>query len=137
MIGVGHHRDTTIRLNAGDTARVAFTGHQPPLPVAREAVGPIGGLLHHTDASAWGPSYASIVADIAQQEIPAFVPPQRPFGRTHVIAEAVGQFFHLLPWRHDAFQGRMMLLDGHALLLLGCALWHKTCTGGGVLGLVV
>src|SRR6266702_7603650 len=31
----------------------------------------------------------------------------------------------------------MLLLDGHALLLLGCALWHKTCTGERFLGLAV
>ena len=67
----------------------------------------------------------------------SFVPPQRPFGRPHVVAEAAGQFFHLLPWWHDTFQGWMMRLNGHALLLLGCALWHKTYTGERFLGLTV
>src|SRR6266699_5305586 len=122
MIGVRHHRDTAIWLDAGDATSIAFTGHQPPLPVAGEPVGAIGGLLHHTDASAWSPLHAPIVANIAKHEISAFVPPQRSFGRPLVIAKAAGQFFHFSSWRHNTFQGRMMLFDWHTLFLLRCAL---------------
>src|SRR5262249_34549372 len=122
MVVVGHYRDTAIQLDAGDATSIAFTGHQPPLPVTGEPIRSIGGLLHHANASAWSPFHAPIVANIAKHEISAFVPPQRPFGRTHVIAKATGQFFHLLLWRYDTFQGRMMLLDRHTLLLLRCAL---------------
>src|SRR5262249_9062113 len=69
-----------------------------------------------------GPFHSPIIANIAEQEIPAVVPPQRPFSRSHVIAKTAGQFFHLLSWRHDTCQGRMLLFDGHTLLLV-TALW--------------
>src|SRR5262245_3078151 len=110
MIIVRHHCNTAIRLDAGDAAGVAFTGNQPPLPVAGESVCSIGGLLYHTDASLWSPFHTPIVANIAKHEISAFVPPQRPFGRPQIIAKAAGQFFYFLSWRHNTFQGRMLLL---------------------------
>lgn len=49
---VGHHRDAAIRLQLGHTLGGMFTGHEPPLGIARHAIGLIGRLRKQRDAFA-------------------------------------------------------------------------------------
>ena len=104
---------------AGDAAAVVLTGDEPALQVAGEAVGPVGRLVVHAGNTTAGiEPYTPVVVDVAEEQVAALRPPNRPFGRAVVPAVVVGR----VPGDfgvggYDAREFRGVLLDGHGPLL--------------------
>jgi hypothetical protein len=71
----------------------------------------IHALLLQRYALARRVAHAPIVVDIVKQQIAAFLPPQRPFGRPHRTAITTAQFLNPLRRRNDAIQRRIQPLD--------------------------
>jgi hypothetical protein len=86
---VGNHCDAAVVLLASDAAGFVFAGQQPALQVAGEAIGLVGVLLEYGDALAGRVFHAFAGVDVAEQQIAALLPPQRPFGRTKRTSEVV------------------------------------------------
>src|SRR5262245_35820481 len=84
---------------------------QPPLQVAGEAVGAVGRLLEQRDALAGRVLHAPVVVDIAEQEIAALLPPNRPFSRPEIAAKAGGERLERLRRRDDLVEFGRELLD--------------------------
>src|SRR5262245_25600555 len=84
---------------------------QPPLQIAGETVGAVGRLLEQRDALAGRVLHAPVAVDVAEQEIAALLPPQWPFGRSDIAAEAGGELLDRLGGRNDLVELGRELLD--------------------------
>jgi hypothetical protein len=129
---------TTVRLPSSSwrvTRRVVLAGQQPALEVAGEPVGPVGLLLEYRDALAWRVLHPLAGVDVAEQEIAAFLPPQRSLGRPQRAAKAAAHFDDGLIRRKDAIKLRRELLDALGGLRRGRAdsacRGEATCRGHG------
>src|SRR6266853_6832958 len=81
------------------------------LQIAREAVRLVGLLLEYGDALAGRVLHALAGVDIAEQKIPAFFPPHRPFDRSERSAHAVRDGVDRLRGGDDLFQCWIELVD--------------------------
>jgi hypothetical protein len=84
---------------------------QAALQIAGETVRSVGRLLEHADALARRVLHAPVVVDVREQEIAAFPPPQRTFGRAQIATEARGQFVDWFGSRDDLVESGIELLD--------------------------
>ena len=110
---VGDHGKAAVGFLAGYAAPVVFGGEQAALGVAGQAVGAVGGFAEQRQALGVGPFHPPVVMNVAEQQIAAFLPPDRPLGRTQFAAEAAGQFVDGLRWGNDPLQGGVVRYDGH------------------------
>src|SRR6516165_968184 len=101
---VGDDGDAAVELLAGDAARIVLAGDEPSLQVAGQAIGAIGRLQQQRHAFARLVFHAPVVVDIAEHQMAAFAPPQRPFGRPLRAAKPVGQVVDRLRRRDDPVQ---------------------------------
>src|SRR3954471_1217997 len=62
---------------------------------------------------------ADVVVDVAEQEIPALLPPERPLRWAERTAEAVGEMLDCLRRRQDLLQLGRQLLDARGPLREG------------------
>ena len=84
------HRDAAVVLGARDAPRVVLAGDQPPLPVARVAVGVIRRRAEHADrAGLLLPLHEPVVRDVAPQQVAAVAEPDRPFRPAHARRNAL------------------------------------------------
>jgi hypothetical protein len=88
-----------------------LAGDQTALEVAGQPVGLVGLVLEHGDALARRILHPLAGIDVAEQEVAAFVPPQRPFGRSKRPAEALAQLEDRLGRRDDGVELRRKSLD--------------------------
>src|SRR5262249_37838980 len=72
---------------------------------------PVGRLLEHGDTLARHILHPSVVMNVAEQQITAFLPPDRSFSGSHRAAEAIGQLLDGLGRRDDLVQLWSELLD--------------------------
>src|SRR5262249_3610478 len=89
---VRDHGNAAVEFLPGDTSRVVLAGDQPALDIAGEPIGPVGRLLEHGDTLPRRVFHTLVVMDIAEQEVAAFLPPDRPFGGAGLAAETRGPF---------------------------------------------
>ena len=78
---VGDHRDAAVEFLPRDPPGVVLAGDQPALKVAGQPVGPVGRFLEQRHALAGLVFHPLVVVDVAEQQIAAFLPPERSFGR--------------------------------------------------------
>src|SRR5258707_11491417 len=81
------------------------------MQVAGQPIGPIGRLQQQRDAFARLVFHAFVVVDVAEDQEAAFLPPQRPLGRSLWAAEALGEVLDRLGRGDDLFQLPRQLLD--------------------------
>src|SRR5439155_4405146 len=103
--------DAAVKFLPGDAAAVVLAGDEAALQVAREPVGAVGRLLEHAGALPWRVFDAAVVVDVAEQEVAALLPPQRPLGRPEVAAKSGGEFLDRLRLVDDLFERGIELLD--------------------------
>ena len=96
VIMVRHHREAAIRFPARHAPSEVLTSNKAALTVSGEAVRLVRWLMVQADSLTRGPFHASIMADVAKEEITSFLPPDRALGRSAVAAKAADQFFNLL-----------------------------------------
>ena len=94
-----------------------LAGNQPPVDVAGEPIGVVCRLMEDGRTFPRRPLQPLIVADVAEQEVSAFLPPKRSFGHRSTTV-TVAQPLNFLIRRYDAFQRSRNLLDKHACLLI-------------------
>src|ERR1700730_10289018 len=88
-----------------------LAGDEPALQIAGQAVGTVGRFQQQRDTLAGLVFHAPVVVDVAEHEITALLPPQRPFGRALRPAKAISQVPDRLGGRDDPLQFRRQLLD--------------------------
>jgi len=84
-------RDRAVGIDAHDALRVSLAGDKPPLKIAGQTVCVLRTLLEERDALPRRVLHAAVVADVAEKEIAALLPPYRAFRRTAVAAIALAQ----------------------------------------------
>src|SRR5262249_15402580 len=98
---IGDNRNRTVGIDAHDAPRVALAGDGPPLKIARESFGVLGALFDHCDALPGRVLHAPVVADVAEEEIAAFLPPPRAFGGPAIAAITFAQDADLFGRRNN------------------------------------
>jgi hypothetical protein len=68
-----------------------LAGDESSLQVAGQAVGAIGRFEKQRNAASRLVLHATVVVDVAEQEVAALLPPQRSLGRALRPAEAIGK----------------------------------------------
>ncbi len=100
LIVVGDHRKAAVFFLARDAAREAFAGDEPALGIARMAVGAVRLLAIDARPLAGRVFDQPVVADRAEEEEPAFLPPHGAFGIS-AAAETGGELRDGLRRRND------------------------------------
>ena len=86
--GVHQHGDRAVMFGAGDAPGQMFAGHEPALPVARIAVGMIGGFApRRREAGRLVPAHDAIVGGVAPQQIAPVADPHRPLAPAAACGE--------------------------------------------------
>ena len=116
---VGDHRSAAVELLPGDTPRVVLAGNEPALQVSGQPISPVGRLLKDGDALAGIVFHPLVIVNVAEQQITAFFPPQRSFGRTQSAAEPVGQMLDRLGGGDDPLQFGSQLFDPRRRTTIG------------------
>src|SRR5258708_36763116 len=114
---VGAEGEGGIEFLAGGPPAVMLAGNERALKIAGQAVRPVGRLEEQRGAAlARLMLHPAVVVDVAEQEVAALVPPQRPLGRALRPAKPVGQVLDRPRWRQNLFKLRGQLLDSRARL---------------------
>ena len=87
LVGVGDDRDRAVGFGAGDAARAVLAGDQPPLAVARVAVGVVGVGAEDVDAAVPGPAHHAVVGDVAPDQLVGVGEPDRPLRPAAFVVE--------------------------------------------------
>ena len=90
-----------------------FAGQQPALQIPGQAVGPIDALGKDGQPLAGGPLHPPVVMDVAEQQVIALLPPQRPLGRAVAAAAAAAQLPNFRIQVDDVRQFRGQLFNRH------------------------
>src|SRR5438309_1689279 len=115
VVAVGDHADRAVVLGARHAPRVVLAGEQPPLAVARIAVGVVRGLAEYADRAGFLlPLHDAVVRDVAPQKVAAVAEPHR----TLVPARARSNSFHLREREAIAREARVDDLDGRIRVAL-------------------
>src|SRR5262249_54398791 len=96
---------------AGTAPAVGRAGNRPPVQTARGAVPPVHALLEQGRALAGRVLHPPVVVDVAEEQVTAFLPPDRPFGGAESAAISAAQFLYGLGRGKDTAQARIELLD--------------------------
>ena len=116
---VGDDGDAAVRFLAGDAAAVVLAGDESSLQVAGQAVGAIGRFEKQRNAASRLVLHATVVVDVAEQEVAALLPPQRSLGRALSPTEAIGEVLDRLRGRNDLLELRRKLLDARRQVVVG------------------
>ena len=108
---VGDDGDAAVGLGAGDAARQMLGRDDAALQIAGEAVGLVGLLHRDGDALTRRVFHPPRGIDVVEEQVAAFLPPERPLGRTDIAAEALRQFDDRLSGVQDAGELRRHRLD--------------------------
>src|SRR5712691_6433858 len=77
---VGDHGETAVKFLPGDPSGVMLAGDQPALEVSGQPIGAVRRLLEYGHALPRRVLHAPVVMNIAEQQVAAFLPPDRSFG---------------------------------------------------------
>ena len=89
---VGDDSDAAVGVGAGDTTRQMLGRDDAALQIAGEAVSLVSLLHRDGDALTRRVFHAARGIDVVEEQVTAFLPPERSFGRTDVAAETLRQF---------------------------------------------
>src|SRR6266566_4575475 len=97
---VADHRDRAVMLGPGDLPCEVLASNQPPLAVARIAVGVVGGLAEDADLAGFlVPFEDAVVRDVAPQETPHIADPDRALAPAAAGVKPLDPGIHRRPQR--------------------------------------
>ena len=108
---VGDDSDAAVGLGAGDTARQMLGRDDAALQIAGETVGLVGLLHRDGNALTRREFHAARGIDVVEEQVAAFLPPDRSLGRTNIAAETLRQFDDRLSGVQDAGELRRYRFD--------------------------
>src|SRR5438445_5696232 len=115
VVALGDHADGAVVLGARHAPRVVLAGEQPPLAVARIAVGVVRGLAEHADRAGFLlPLHDAVVRDVAPQKIASVAEPHRALAPAHARSNS----FDLRQREAVAREARVDDLDGRIRIAL-------------------